>query len=390
MLIKGVRVAISPTSAVKTNLWVHKGLISFSPVASADIATTLNLENFLVLPGLINAHDHLELNLFPRLGHGPYPNATDWAKDIYHPQEPPVRQHLGVPKSIRLRWGAIKNLISGVTTVGHHNALHPVMFEPTFAVRVVKRYGWAHSLSFSPDWETRLRSTPANYPFIIHAAEGTNEAASREIRILAEGGALNRSTILVHGVAVRHADLPLMASKGVSLVWCPTSNHFTLGRSVDTDVLNSGIPIALGTDSAITADGDILDELRTAHRTIEAHRLYGMVTSEPARMLNLPVGFGRICHGGPADLVIVRDSGTSPAMALLEQYPEIVIVRGRVHLASLEFAHRCPVSILRSLQPITIEDRGRYLIAEDVASLVHETKQTLREDLRLAGKAVAA
>src|SRR6202011_2159996 len=100
---------------------------------------------------------------------------SEWAKDVYRPHEPPVKQQLAVPKSLRLHWGGIKNLISGVTTVAHHNDLHPALLDPNFPVRVVKRYGWAHSLAFSPDWAARFRSTPAHCPFVIHAAEGTDE-----------------------------------------------------------------------------------------------------------------------------------------------------------------------------------------------------------------------
>jgi cytosine/adenosine deaminase-related metal-dependent hydrolase len=389
VLLRGARVAISSSRAANLDLWLSKGLISFSPVPSAQ-TPTLELDNCLVLPGLINAHDHLELNLFPKLGRGPYPNASAWAQDIYHPYEAPVKEHLAVPRALRLRWGGIKNLVSGVTTVAHHNALHPIFADCTFPVRVVKQYGWAHSLQFSPDWNMRLRSTPANWPFVIHAAEGTDEAASREIEILAEAGALGPSTILVHGVAIGCSHVSLLTRKRTSLVWCPTSNYFTLKRSLDAAVLNSAIPIALGTDSALTADGDLLDELRVAHRTVDAHRLYRMVTSEPARIFRLPTGFGRICHGGPADLLIVRDGGQTPAATLLEAYPELVIVRGRAQLVSAEFARCCPPSMLKSLQPLEVEGRGRYLVSEDVSSLLSETKEALRQNPRLAGKAVAA
>lgn len=389
MLIEAARIAIDASNAVRINLWIHNGLISFLPVSPAPSAV-LHLEGYLVLPGLINAHDHLELNLFPKLGRGPYSNATHWAKDIYRPLEPPVQQHLAVPKSLRLRWGAIKNLLSGVTTVGHHNAPHPTLFDEEFPIRVVKRYGWAHSLNFSPDWKERLQTIPADIPFIIHAAEGSDEAAHREINILAEAGAFKRTIILVHGVALHCTDLPLLRSKGVSLVWCPTSNYFTLGRSVDSAVLTSGIPVALGTDSAMTAAGDILDELRVASRTMDVRTLYGMVTFAPARMLKLPAGFGRICHNGPADLVVLRDSGKSPAITLLEKYPELVMVRGRIRLISDGFARHCPANILHSLQSLELEGRGRYWIAEDIAALLPQTKQVLEGELRLAGKAVAA
>jgi cytosine/adenosine deaminase-related metal-dependent hydrolase len=389
VLIRGARVAISSSSTANLNLWIGNGRVSFSPIASAQ-TLTLDLQKFLILPGLINAHDHLELNLFPKLGSGPYPNASAWAKDIYHPHEAPVKQHVAVPKSTRLHWGGIKNLISGVTTVAHHNAFDPIFLDRGFPVRVVERFGWAHSLRFSPDWQARLRSTPANHPFVIHAAEGTDDEARREIQILASAGALERSTIVVHGVGLGCSDVPLFLKGKASLVWCPTSNLFPLGRSLDPAVLKSGIPIALGTDSAITGQGDLLDELLVASRTVDANRLYRMVTSEPAQMFKLPAGFGRICDGGPADLLVMSDGGRTPAMTLLENYPQLVLVRGRVQLASMEFARLCPPSILRSLQPLEVEGRGRYLVSAPISRLLKETYKALQQAPRLAGKAVSA
>ncbi len=389
MLITGVRVALNGSTAFCQNLWLDNGLISFSPISSAE-TLTVNLAGFLVLPGLINAHDHLELNLFPRLGRGPYPNASAWARDIHRPDKPPVKQHVQVPKSLRLRWGGIKNLISGVTTVAHHNAFDAIFLERNFPVRVVKRYGWAHSIQYSPDWEARFRSTPAEHPFVIHAAEGTDEAASSELQLLFKSGVLDGSTILVHGVALTSRDVPILKRTKTSLVWCPSSNHFTLSRTVDGDVLKSDIPIALGSDSAMTADGDLLEELRVAHRTVDAQRLYEMVTSGPARMFKLPPGFGRIQHGGPADLLIMRDTGKTPATTLLSRYPELVIVGGQIRLASATAASLWPPSALKALELIEVEGRGRYLIAADVPHMFNETTRCLQESLRLAGKAIAA
>ena len=312
MLISGARVAIDANSSVKMDLWIRNGTISLIPVSGSE-SQVIDAEGCLILPGLINAHDHLELNLFPRLGLGPYANASAWARDIYRPLDAPVKQHLAVPKAIRLSWGAIKNLIAGVTTVAHHNALHPMFFHGEFPLRVVERFGWAHSLRFSPDWETRFRETPREYPFIMHAAEGVDDTARREIHKLSEAGALGPSTVLVHGVAVGQGELPLLTSARTSLIWCPSANYFTLGKSVDETVLSSGIPIALGTDSAITGEGDLLDELRIACRFVDPRRLYAMVTTDAARILKLSNGFGRISHGGVADLVIMRDDGCTPA-----------------------------------------------------------------------------
>lgn len=387
MLITGARVAVNAHQAAHRDLWLDKGTISFSPTCVPG--PVLDLHGYLVLPGLVNAHDHLELNLFPRLGRGPYLNATAWARDIYRPHQPPVKQHASVPKALRLWWGALKNLVSGVTTVAHHNHLHPALLEDFFPIRVVKRYGWAHSLQFASDWQARFEATPADAPFMIHAAEGTDEEARQEIHTLDRLQALGPSTVLIHCVAVGDKDLELIRRRQSSVVWCPSSNHFTLGTTLSSGVLHSGVPIALATDSAMTADGDLLDELRFANKTVTASRLYAMVTSDAARILKLPEGFGDIRHGGPADLLVMRDDRKTPADTLLSNFPELVIVGGQITLASARFASQMPIH-LQLRYPFTVAKRGRYLASFSVVHLISKTNTFLLEGIQLAGKAVAA
>src|SRR5215475_10788265 len=171
--LTGGWLAIDSETAVRGDIEIENGRVTrVTPSTRATTANgciNVNLDGYLVLPGLINAHDHLEFNLFPRLGNGPYPNATAWAREIYRPDADPVRHHLSIPKSNRLEWGGLKNLLSGVTTVMHHNPYDPV-FDDGFPVRVVRQYGWAHSPAFSPDLGKAFRETPPDVPFIIHAA----------------------------------------------------------------------------------------------------------------------------------------------------------------------------------------------------------------------------
>jgi cytosine/adenosine deaminase-related metal-dependent hydrolase len=389
MLITRARVTINANEAVKLNLWLHDGRISFTRVRQAE-DLILDLEGCLVLPGLINAHDHLEMNLFPRLGSGPYVSAARWAEDIYHPCRPPIKEHVAVPKYIRLTWGVIKNVLSGVTTVAHHNPLHPSLFDCDLPIRVLKRFGWAHSLQFSPDWLFTFRDTPRNCPFIMHVAEGIDQSSRRELYVLNEAGALTESTVLIHGVAIESSDITLLSSSGAALVWCPSSNYFTLGRSLTKSILDSRIPIALGTDSAMTAAGDMLDELGFASRCVAPERLFAMVTSETASILKMPFGFGRICHGGPADLLVIEDDGETPARSLLTKYPQVVIVKGRPVLVSAKFVEYRRSVCLNGLSALDVEGRGLYWIRLNVRSLVEETKKLLHNNWRLAGKAVAA
>src|SRR6202011_1306066 len=116
MILRGARVTLGPEEAAMLDIETHGGKIQsiLKPAKLPKGAEFLDLEGHLILPGLINAHDHLEFNLYPRMGHGPYSNAGAWARDIYRPHESPIAEHLWVPKRTRLLWGGLKNLLSGV------------------------------------------------------------------------------------------------------------------------------------------------------------------------------------------------------------------------------------------------------------------------------------
>ena len=345
-----------------------------------ELLPNLDLSGHMVMPGLINAHDHLEFNLFPQLGRGPYRNAGEWARDIYHPEFSPIREQLRVPKAVRLWWGALKNLLSGVTTVCHHNPYEREVFNADFPVRVVRRFAWAHSLEFEPDLAARFRKAPASYPFLVHCAEGSDAAARREVHALDGLGALDQRTAIVHGVGVKGDALDLMRRRGAALVWCPTSNLAMLGRTVSRAVLRSGIPMALATDSALSAPVDLLDELAVARKYLPADRLYEMVSTAPARILRLAVING--------DWIAVRSEARTAIQALLEGTIALVVVAGRIRLISPDLAAQLPSPERRRLQLLHIENRPPVLVDADVRGLRRAAAKHLGHDLRLAGKRI--
>jgi cytosine/adenosine deaminase-related metal-dependent hydrolase len=361
------------------------------------------LEGCLLLPGLVNAHDHLEFSLFPRLGRGPFPNAREWAREVYRPSESPVREQLQIPKRERLIWGGLKNLLSGVTTVCHHNPYEPELFGNAFPVRVVSRFGWAHSPDFSDDIPARFAATPPEAPFVIHLGEATDPAGRRQIFELDAMGALDSRTVLVHGVALDGEGLALVEQRGAALVWCPTSNLFTLGATLDGAVFESNIRLALATDSALTGEGDLLDELRVARRLgptrlgptrlgpTGSARLYEMVTTEAAAVLRLEQGEGRLTAGGAADLFAIADPGCPPCDALAGEplcEPLLVMVGGEIKLVAEEFAGRLDSRLTRGLRRIKAAGRRACLVDADVPALLASARRALGADqpIRLAGK----
>jgi cytosine/adenosine deaminase-related metal-dependent hydrolase len=318
----------------------------------------VDVSGLLVFPGLINAHDHLEFNCFPRLGEaGSYANSYAWGLDITRQRRPAVVDRvLRIPLRERLLAGGYKNLLAGVTTVCHHG-VYWELFDRRFPVRVVKRYGWCHSLGFGDDVASSYRRTPPDAPWIIHLAEGTDDRARGELAQLAALGCLGANTVIVHGVGLGQAGLELMARRAAGLIWCPASNLFMLGQTAPIGCLVSRSPLsegslkardrrvtlALGSDSRLTGSRDLLAELKVARGLglTGDDELFRMVTRDAARLLCIDGQVGAIEPGKQADLFVLAGDARSPYRSLVTAHPEsirLVLVGGRPAYAAPEFS----------------------------------------------------
>jgi cytosine/adenosine deaminase-related metal-dependent hydrolase/ubiquinone/menaquinone biosynthesis C-methylase UbiE len=360
--------------------------------SQSAIESSLDLSGYLLLPGLINAHDHLEFSLYPNIGDGPYYNAAQWARDIHANRAPLIAQHRKVPRSTCLWWGAIRNLLSGATTVCHHNPVTPELTGPGFPIRVVQEFAWAHSPSFEPALASKFRESRADLPFILHAAEGIDEGSAQEIFELDRIQALDHRTVLVHGLACTPESISLINRRLAALILCPTSNQFLFHQSPSLAFIRSLDTAILGSDSPLTAAGDLLDEITFARKRIgvDAGTIYAMVTNRPAEVLRLRRGEGAIKPGSLADLLIVRDAGLSPAETLAHltrDQIELVIVGGRIQLAGPSLIERLPVALRQGLQLFQVDGQSRWVRAP-IDKLLAEAEAALGSDLRVGGKRV--
>lgn len=354
----------------------------------------IDLSGFLLLPGFVNAHDHLEFALFPRLGNPPYRNYIEWGDDIHSRFPDIIAKHRAVPKEIRLWWGGLRNLLCGVTTVSHHNPLWPELKREDFPVRVVRDYGWGHSLALGGDLRQARLATPIGKPFIVHACEGVNEQAREELWGLERLGVLDNSAVLVHGLAIDQDGVALMRDHRVSLIVCPSSNKFLFKKIPDISILSKIEKIALGSDSPLTAEGDLLDEIRFAigFANIPASTVYRMVTTTPATILGIGDTEGSIKESGLADLVAIRDTGRDPAdrlETLSMSDIEFVVIGGRVQLAAQEIMGRLPFAVKHGLEPLAIDGSIRWLRAP-VMALLQKTEEVLgKNEVRLGSRKLA-
>lgn len=291
-------------------------------IAAVRSAEVEELGAAIILPGLVNAHTHIEYATYGGFGDGlPFPA---WLAD--HVGRRPRLAEGDVEAAAAL--GAWLALSGGTTTIGDASysgaAVAAASAAGLRAVVHVEVFGGPDAdpdavvtglaqrldglaadaaplveLGISPHSPYSVAPTVmeavlafARAPrrrLMIHAAEsqaeleavaaGTGpiaEALAQLTRIeatglhpiatLARAGALGPTTAVVHGVHVDEAEVAVLAASGAALVHCPRSNALLgCGIAPLRTYLDAGVPVALGTDSPASAiDLDLWAEMRAA------------------------------------------------------------------------------------------------------------------------------
>lgn len=313
-----------------------------------------HLEDKIIFPGLINAHDHLLGNYFPRVGNGPYINWLPWDNDLK--SSPVYAERSRIPPKLIYMLGAYRNLFSGVTTVSDH--IPHFVNEPyidILPVRVIKNYTLAHESSpFDLKWgegvaEEHKKAVKKDYPFITHIEEGYDVESEHGIDFLLKEKALSDHTVLIHAIALSNKDIKEVAKRKSHIVWCPNSNIFMFNRTGDVKKwLKAGINVSLGTDSPMSGGLNILDELQFAKKIykklykedIDDSLLVKFVTINPAKAFRLDKYLGLIEKGKLADLIAISGDPKKPYKSLVNASLKdisLVIIEGKPVYADREF-----------------------------------------------------
>jgi cytosine/adenosine deaminase-related metal-dependent hydrolase len=333
----------------------------------------IEFENAIAFPGLINSHDHLDFNLFPKLGNRIYNNYSEWGRDIHTQNKEVINAVLEIPQQLRTQWGLYKNLLNGITTVVNHGA--KLKIADPFITVLQDNYS-LHSIQFEKYWQLKLNNFFARkQPYVIHVGEGTDEMAHNEILTLIKKNFFNKSLFAVHGVAMDEEQ----AKNFKGLIWCPHSNFFLLNATADIKRLKTKTRILFGTDSTLTADWNLWDHLRLARKTglISDRELFKTLTKTPSLAWEQN-HTGAISINKNADIVIaktVAGKGFDAFYSLNPKNIQLILHRGKIRLLDEEIkdqlmVYHFPIS---QFSKINVEGNWKYVYG-DLPKLIREVK----------------
>jgi cytosine/adenosine deaminase-related metal-dependent hydrolase len=198
------------------------------------------------------------------------------------------------------------------------------------------------------EWLRHGRGPMAAYGNIL-----VDRSGATGIRVLAAHGLLEPRVVAAHCVKVDEEEIELLVEHDVAVAHCPRSNALLgCGIAPLPELLEAGLRVGLGTDSpASTPSFDMWEEMRAAvcaararaerPDALGASEALELATLGSARALGLDAETGSLAAGKQADLAVVSLSG-SPYLPWED--PTVAVVFGgspeRVELTLVEGEER--------------------------------------------------
>lgn len=377
----------SSSAMENASIMVHDGTVAeIGPAESlsgAGADRRLALPSHVVHPGFVNSHTHLDLSF---LGGRLKPRApfTEWIRALIAARAKAGEEVV----ENGMRRGLARLAASGTTLVGDIStdgrSIPLILKAGLRAVVFHEALGFASRLASSRMAELRGRVEAApSSPFLTHgvsphAVYSVSPGLMRAVAAYSRRGkspiaihlletpeektfsmrgagpfrdlleslgvfdpasvprcspmsAVKKSGALEGALAVHfnhpgRGDLAALRRAGARVAVCPLSNRW-FGRETAApvyDILDAGIPLALGTDSLASNTGlDVAAEARALMREygdIGVRKAFEIATEGGARALGMPEGYGTLRPGAPFDaaaVLVESGRGTDPFRAAL-------------------------------------------------------------------------
>ncbi len=323
---------------------IRDGAVRIEDGAIAEVSDDLTpderFEGAVILPGLVNAHTHLEYHSMSAMGDGlPF---TPWIEQLI------VRKRdLGRDDYLAQAAAAVHAcLAGGVTTIADcsyadtvaeaaiDQGLRAIVYLEAFSDQGDPAGLMPARLDALPDHplitpgispHAPYTVTPAHYAALIGLARERgipvathlleSERDTQPLRQLAD--VLGPDTVAVHMVRAGADDIALLARLGVPVIHCPRSNALLgCGTAPLPEMLAAGLRVGLGTDSPASALAfDMWDEMRAAillararaarPDALTAAQSLQMATLGGADAIGLGDRIGSLTGGKRADLTVL-------------------------------------------------------------------------------------
>jgi cytosine/adenosine deaminase-related metal-dependent hydrolase len=351
---------------------IEDGAVAFEDGRIVAVGTTDELgegerfEEAAIVPGLVNAHSHLEYAVYAGFGDG-----LSFAPWILIHIERKARLGFEQMEAIA-RLGAAECLRSGITTVGDCSfsgasapacdelGLRAIVFLEAFGDQLSERFhatrervepalsdrirlGVSPHAPYSASPELYAECLELGLPVATHLNESRDELewlidgtgpwsslaatlppplGESGIHALARQGLLGGSVLAAHCVVVDAEEIALLAEHDVAVAHCPRSNAIlACGVAPLAELRAAGLRVGLGTDSPASAPSfDMFDELRTAvylarargqsPDALVASDALELATLGSARALGLDEEVGSLVPGKRADLAVITLAGS--------------------------------------------------------------------------------
>jgi len=347
-------------------------------VGDNDGGPVEELGSVALLPGLVNAHTHLELS-WMRAQVPPSQSMPAWAASLMalrrtvssEPSHPIVEAIADARAAGTSLIGDVTNTLATYDPL-LDSQLSAALFrellgfsapDPAAVVATALRQiadvtpvAWLRPslvphapYSVSPALLREIADASAGSPFSIHLGESAEEieflhAGTGEWRALLESlgvwnaswtppacgpveyldrhGLVNDRLLAVHGVQFGDDDINRLRRAGATIVTCPRSNRWTgAGEPPIERFYSSGVRVAVGTDSlASVNDLNVFHEMAEVRRlapSVRASRILESATRTGAEALGFGGELGTLAQGKRAEILVVTIPETVTA---IEEY----------------------------------------------------------------------